>query len=528
MQLWLKAHKKPVIIAAAILFLLIASWQTFSTQLAKAFQNSLLEKVNQQLNGKFQAGTVDVSLLGWIQLHNVVLYNQQGELLMQSPLIKIGYRWSDLAGRSFGLQQIETVALENAELWLKDKDSRLNWEGLLKNETAASSDFHGKIELIKSKMNIETSLLVKNAEAINGYIDYAKTPDILINLAGRIEQSPFSIGGQWGQGRDGELMFSAEKLDLIKLGLLLGSDLPTRLESGVLEKVKLTFAIKAQGGVKLGAQGEFSNLATSGSLRIENGRGSFSGDDTGLEFKNLSLAIAGQQAQGQGKIAWQNGAGLIDFTLDLPDLDPASLIAGLTVQRPLSAQIQAVGPTAAPVITGTFRAAQVSFSDMAVAGVSGRFRYENNYIALEQADGAAHNGRLAAAGQVQVSAQSYELDVEGEGMDSSRLTDKDVQGPLSFSGHTSGQGQNAVTRGNFIIHGGKAYGVPFDRMTGTFVKRDTATDISDLAVQTALGTFYPEQLSQEALERIKNKDIPVTRKELEKEITNKLIQRIFR
>lgn len=527
-KLWLNTHKKPVVIAAAILFLLTVTWQAFSLQLAKAFQDNLLQRVNQQLNGKLQAGTVDVSLLGWMRLHNVILYDQQGEVLVQSPLVKIRYRWSDLAGRSFGLPQVERVALEGAELWLKETGSRLNWDGLLKDETAANSAFRGTIELEKSKINIATSLITKTLEGVNGSVDYAKSPDLLISFGGKIEQSSVAIAGQWGKDRAGELTVQAEKLDLVKSGLPLGSDTATRLDNGIMEKIKLVITTDAQGNTRVGAQGEFAGLATSGKLTIKDGKGTFSGDTSGLEFKNLSLVISGQQAQGQGKIEWKNGAGLLDFTLTMPDADPGSLVAGLTVQRPLAVQIRIVGPMLEPQITGSFRAQQVSFSDMAIAGVTGQFRYENSYIALEQASGTVNDGILAATGQVRISGQSYELDVEGEGMDSSRLTDKDVQGALGFSGHTSGQGQDAVTRGNFVIHNGKAYGVPFDRMTGNFIKRGAATEVSGLAVQTAFGTFYPEQLSREALERVKNKEIPVSREELQKAVTDRLIQRILR
>lgn len=528
MKLWLNAHKKPVTIAAALLFLLLGTWQVFSLQITRAFQDNLLQRVNQQINGKFQAGTVDVSLLGWIRLHNVILYDRQGEILVQSPLVSIRYHWSDLVGRSFGLPQIETVSLEGAELWLKEQDTRLNWEGLLKDESSASTGFRGKIELQKSKINVETPLFTKALEAVTGSVDYGSNPDLLISLGGKIDQSTIAITGQWGKNRPGELVAQADKIDMLKLGLSLQSGASTRLESGVLEKLKLVFATDAAGTVRIGAQGEFSGLSTSGSMNIREGRGAFSGDKSGLEFKNLSLVIAGQQAQGQGKLEWQNGVGLMNFTFSLPDIDPGGLVDGLAVERPLSAQVRVTGPTSGPEITGSFQATRINFSDMGITGISGRFRYQNGYIALEHATGSAHSGVMAASGEVRVSGQSYELNVEGERLDSSRLTDKDVQGALEFSGHTSGQGQNAVTRGSFVIHNGKAYGVPFDRMTGDFVKRGSSTEVSGLAVQTAFGTFYPEQLTREAIERVNRKELPVSREELEKAVTNRLIQRILR
>lgn len=528
MKPWLIEHKKPLAVVAAILFLLIGAWQIFSQQIAKTFQDSLLQRINQQLNGRLQVGTVDLSALGWIRVRDVTLYSQQGEMLGRSPLVKIGYRWSDLASRSFGLSLVETVALEEAELWLKERDSRLNWADLLKGDSAEATDFRGKVELAKSKIHMETALFAKVMEQVNGGVDFKANPDLAINVSGKIEQSPVTVAGIWGKGRPGEFTVQAGQLDLVKLGVSLGHGADTRLEKGILDTLKLTVKIEASGAVRYGVQGAVSGIATGGKIEIREGRGKFSGDQDGLQFQEIAMVAAGQQAQGQGTLRWQNGKGIMDFAILLPDVDPNMVVSGLPVQRPLAIQLQVTGVAPDPEITGSFRAPQVNFSDMAVATVSGRFRHLGDRVLLEQVGGATYNGSLAAAGEVRIADESYELDVEGQSMDSSRLTDKDVQGPMDFSGHTSGKGQEAVTRGSFVIHKGKAYGISFDRMTGQFVKRGASTEISGLAVQTALGTFYPEQLSREALERINRQELPVTREELKKTVTDKLIQRIIR
>ena len=77
-----------------------------------------------------------------------------------------------------------------------------------------------------------------------------------------------------------------------------------------------------------------------------------------------------------------------------------------------------------------------------------------------------------------------------------------MQGPLIFNGHVSGKGEAAVTEGTFLIRDGKAYGIPFLKMTGHFVRRGAVTEISNIAMETIGGTIYPEQLSKEVLERL--------------------------
>ena len=53
-------------------------------------------------------------------------------------------------------------------------------------------------------------------------------------------------------------------------------------------------------------QGEFSGLNIEGVVSVREGKGKFSGNEQSLEFQDLSLFIAGQQAQGQGKIFLEN------------------------------------------------------------------------------------------------------------------------------------------------------------------------------------------------------------------------------
>ena len=275
-------------------------------------------------------------------------------------------------------------------------------------------------------------------------------------------------------------------------------------------------------------QGEFSGVNVDGKVSIREGQGRFSADEAGLQLKELSLLVADQRAEGQGNIFWQEGQGTLDVALKLPDVDAAAFVAGLAVERPVSLQVKIAGPLSGPDISGNFNVKSAAFSGMTVNAITGKLRYAGNQLLLEQVNGSAHSGTLSLGGEVLLDSGRYELDVAGNGMESSRLTDKDVQGPLDFTGHVSGQGEEAVTRGNFTIYNGKTYGISFQTLDGLFVKRGGVTETSDIAVHTSLGTFYPEQLSQEALARINQQGIPTTQDGLKRAVAGKLIERLFR
>jgi autotransporter translocation and assembly factor TamB len=183
-------------------------------------------------------------------------------------------------------------------------------------------------------------------------------------------------------------------------------------------------------------------------------------------------------------------------------------MSGLKVQRPIACQLKVTGALTEPEISGSFSIPQATFSNMEVDGIVGNFQYFDSRMLLKDVRGSVYQGKVGAEGSVRLNDESYELDASGVGLDSSRLTDKDVKGPLDFSGHVSGKGETAVTRGTFSIRDGKAYGIPFLKMTGNFVRRGEVTELSNIAMETVGGTIYPEQLSKEVLERLNTFEKP--------------------
>jgi len=520
-------HKKIVAISLSIVCVLLLLWQMFSTKISKDIQATVLQRIGQQINGTLLVGDVDLSLSGNIRIHDVFLYDQQGSLLAQIPQIRLQYRWSDLTGGSLGLPKVETVILERAELWFKQDNNHFNWDNLFKNEQDETTKFRSKVALEEGKLHIETALFSQVVENATGVIDWQNSPDMAIAIKGNVDQSVVDMNGQWGENRSGDFKIQLDTLDIIKFNELFAGT-GYSLEAGTIHPLLVNVQQDAKGTLHYQAEGSFSGLKMNGKMDVREGQGKFSSDETKLTFEDLQLLIAGQPAQGQGNVSWNNGKGILDFTLNFPDADPAAFMSGLTAARPLSLQVKINGPVSEPNIGGSFSLPQITFSSMTVDSVAGNFHYLGNKVLLQQVQGTAYQGNLAANGSVVTDDQSYELDVSGQGLNSTRLTDKDVQGPLAFNGHVSGKGEVAVTRGNFTIHDGKTYGIAFQKMTGLFVKKGTTNDISGLAIQTAYGTLYPEQLSQEALERLKEQNVPVSKGELKQVMTDKLLEKLLR
>lgn len=520
-------HKKLVIILLSILCVLLLLWQLFAVKIRQDLQTTVVQRISQQINGQLLIGSIELSLSGNIKIHDVSLYDQQGILLAQIPQIRMQYHWSDLSDGTLSLPKVETVILESAELWFKQDNDHFNWDNLFKSEQDDTTKFRSKVALEDGKIHIETALFSQLVENTTGVIDWQNTPNMSISMKGKVDGSAVDVNGEWGENRPGDFKIQIDSLEIIKFKDLF-ADTGYSLEAGTVHPLLINVQQDSKGTLHYQAEGNFSGVKLNGKMEVRDGQGKFTSDENKLAFQDLQLLIAGQPAQGQGTVSWNNGKGILDFALALPDADPAAFMSGLTVARPLALQVKINGPVAEPNIGGSFSMPHITFSDMTVDSVAGNFHFLGNKVLLQQVQGTAYQGNLAANGSVVTADQSYELDVSGQGLNSTRLTDKDVQGPLAFNGHVSGKGEVAVTRGNFTIHDGKTYGIAFQKMTGLFVKSGTANDISAIAIQTNYGTIYPEQLSQEALEKLKEQNVPVSKGELKQVVTDKLLERILR
>lgn len=536
MNRWLFGHKKLFVGMAVVFGLFGVSWYLFAARVEQALQNSLAERLSQQVNGRIQIGNIDFTPIGGARITDVSLYSNNGILLAKVPVVKIQYSWSDWAKGNFDSSRIEAIAAEGAEVWLQEEKNHWNWEGFLKEDKTGINKYQGKLQVSSAKIYGYTSLASKTIADVNGVIDFHAYPDLGISLKGKLGQSLATADGNWAKGQFTKIVVQAKDLDMMEFRDSIPAALQITLEGGKVPAVTVITERDDQGAVKWHTEGEFSGVKLTGKVSVSEGQGQFAGNQDGIQLKNMKLVLSGQQTAGQGDLSWPKGAARIDAAFTVPDADPEIVVPGLRVQRPVACRIRIAGALNEPDISGSFSFPQFIISDMTVSGVVGNFRLADSRLLLQGVSGAVYQGTIWAAGEVQRHNGSYELDASGQGLDSSRLTDRDVQGPLDFSGHVSGTGEAAVTRGTFIIRNGKAYGIPFLTLTGHFVKRGAVTEISGIVMKTALGTFYPGQLSRDVLELIiqqgpaksVEKAIENEAEDIIKKETGRLLQHILR
>lgn len=503
------SKKKIALLITALLFLVgISLFQVAAAKVRQMAEQSLLSSANEVVNGRVNAGSIDLSILGLVEARDVEVLNAQGELLAKSKRIQISYEWSDLLKGQLGPHLVKAVSVEKPELWAIYNQNGFNWAGVVK-PSDKQAKFLALVELREGRLHVNTPYFSKTAEQLTGKLDFRQENNLGISGTGKVEQSTVKIAGSWGKTGDSAITVTAAGIDLLNLGL--AADAAVRVTSGILDEVTVKFGKDREEQAELQTlAGRFSGVTTVGALELSQGSARFEKLSGALQFMDGQALYRGQPIAIAGKlITAAAGENTLDFAVKMPSGDPAILLPALRTGGGLGVQGTITGTVRSPVLAGSFTLGSVQFSDMTISGVNGAFSYTQQVLRLLSSQGMVVGGSITASGDIYPDKEQYLLSISGSGLDSSRLTDKDVKGPLAFVGTASGNAAVAVVQGSFSVDHGMAYGIPFQTLSGNFVKQGTAaTEISNLALTTALGTIYPEQLNQRVMEELQAGKLP--------------------
>ncbi|MPM45290.1 hypothetical protein SDC9_91976 [bioreactor metagenome] len=343
------------------------------------------------------------------------------------------------------------------------------------------------------------------------------------------------MDGQWGINAISEITLSAEGIELSQLGLTAADD-PIQLTGGILDEAAVTIGKDATSNaiVLKTLAGRFSGVNTAGALAVSQGSAQFEKRGDIIQITDGQALYQGQTITAEGQVLTAlSGEKTLDFAVNMPAGNPAVLLPGLQSSGDLAAQGRVTGSVLSPVLSGNFTLDSLHFGDMIVNGINGTFSYTRQTLRLLTAEGTTIGGSIAASGDIYPDSQQFNLSISGNGLDSSLFTKKDVNGPLSLEGMATGSAAAAMLQGNFTIYDGKAYGISFQTLTGNFMKQGSAeAEVSNLAVKTDLGVFYPEQLNQSVMDKLHERNLPITRAEVKEKVTEKvrekMLEKLFR
>ena len=186
------------------------------------------------------------------------------------------------------------------------------------------------------------------------------------------------------------------------------------------------------------------------------------------------------------KGSWNfSGGGNIVVTAEA--VDPANYANSIPLKGPASFQANLAGTTANPTANGSFKIPTGTMGDMSFTNASGDFSFANSTLTLANTKLNAFGGNIQTHGPLHPDTLRYSQEVSGQNLDSSLLSDKDIQGRLAFSANVQGQGswEGANADGTFEMGAGSVSGIAFDALSGNFAKRGANTRYYNLTAKIA-------------------------------------------
>ena len=263
-----------------------------------------------------------------------------------------------------------------------------------------------------------------------------------IDLIGQSGDTPFALRGSWNFKGDGTLDISTTKIALtdIPFAHLLPKDLV--ISDGTVHDLIVTLVQQAN-KLSISGEGSFEKVAaTISGFTLGDGTGKFRLADGKIDLQKTSLLVNGQGVVLDGFLSI-DGADLgLNLNAVSTAFAPETLTSGSALRGSIAFQSKVEGTAAKPTTTGTFSMAQGTFNTTTFTNANGNFSYNAGKLVISDAHANAWDGTLTIAGEVLPATEQYNLTIQGTGVDSSLLTDKDIHGRIGFNSQLSGQGIN--------------------------------------------------------------------------------------
>ena len=373
----------------ALILLAVGSWQLFGASLTDTVKQKLIQAASTSLNGSLSVGAVDFSLAGSLTAKQVELKDKSGAPVASVKTLSIDYDLSDLFGRRLDIERVRAVTIDGLILNLdQNKQKQWNATTVLRNVSTPPATpggaFRGKVFASNATISVSTPDSRYQFKNVAGTLDFAKYPEIGLDLKTKDGTSLLAVKGAWNFSGGGNIMVTAE------------------------------------------------------------------------------------------------------------GVDPATYATSVRIKGATSFQATLAGTTANPSAKGSFKIPTGTLGDMAFSNASGDFTFANSTLSLTNTQLHAFGGSIQTHGPLYPDTLRYVQKLSGQNLDSSLLSDKDIQGRLVFSADVQGQGswENANADGTFEMGAGSVSGIAFDALSGNFAKRGANTRYFNLTAKIAGHSIY--------------------------------------
>ncbi len=361
-----KQIKFSLIALAALFLLAFGSWRFFGASLTETVKQMLIQTAANALNGSLSVATVDFSTSGSLAAKQVALKDKSGALVASAQSLSIHFDLSDLLSRRFAVERVRTVTLDGLVLNL-DQNKQKQWNATTVLKSAGQpatpgGTFRGKVSVINATISVTTPdsrYVFKNAA---GTLDFAKYPDIDMDLLTKEGASLLAAKGTWNFSGGGNLVVNAEGIEPSTYATAIPLKGPTSFQATISGT---TANPTAKGSFKLSS-------GSLGDMVVSNASGDFSFANSTLTLANTVFNAFGGSIQTSGPLhadTLRYVQNLSGQNLDSSQLSDKDISGRLN----FSAAVQGQGSWANANADGTFDMGAGSVSGIAFDALSGNF-----------------------------------------------------------------------------------------------------------------------------------------------------------
>ena len=211
-------------------------------------------------------------------------------------------------------------------------------------------------------------------------------------------------------------------------------------------------------------------------------------------FAGLILEVAGQTVVIDGNVYYAEkpeAKQTYALTVNAPSFVIEALSPGLGLKDAVTALGKVKGTIDKPEAEGTFGLDKLAYDTLYITALSGKFLYKDGKLNIGDAIGNVYAGQVNVNGQIDTKTKDFKLEVQGIDLDSSVVTETQVDGPLSFKMLAIGTADagSATGAGSFRIEEGKYMMLPFRSIKGSITRQQGKFAFSNIKIATAVGSF---------------------------------------
>jgi len=482
--------KTQKIILVSFVALLIAAgiaWKVVAPRVLAGVQGLLLSQVNASINGRIEIGVIDFSVLGSAVLKKVALFDAKNAKIADSEEISVSYKFGDLIGGRFGIDSVRQITVEKLNLVLNiDKAGKWNLQDMVKPQAERPSLFRGSVVLKDAVVAVSTPNWKREFTGISGALDYVSSPAVGVDLKGKMGNSTISAQGNWISEGKTQLALKIDAIELSEVQALLPMAAGNpKLLAGMLKDIKGD-VIQEQSGVQMTGEAMLSGLAVDlQGMALTEGVAALKLQGQKLIMQDAAVMVDGNKLSVAGSIDFKPASPALALQINSAGINIASL-AGPKASLNGAASFHAdVGGTLdKPAAQGTFNMASGQFDANPVTDAEGSFSYADGKLALSKASARALGGSVVITGTIVPKTSAYNLNVSGQNVDGSILTNKGLSGRMDFNATVTGQGsaETMAANGAFSIPSGTISDYAIANATGNFHKQGNRVDLSNVGV----------------------------------------------